>query len=64
MNTRNFYGKKNRVILPTTTGNKYDNSNLSLDEEDDIFPVRSLANGLSSESDSSYEEEYEELSGP
>ena len=62
MNSRNFYGKKSKVILPVTTGNKSDNGNLSSDEEDDVFPVRSLTNGSSSESDSSYEEEYEDLS--
>ena len=34
-----------------------------MDGKDNIFPVRSLTNGSSSESESSYEEEDEDLSG-
>ena len=59
----NFYGKKNRVILPITTGNKSDDRNISLDVEDNTFLVLSVTNRSSSESDSSYEEKYEDLSG-
>ena len=59
----NFNGKKNRVILPITTGNKSDDRNISSDVEDNTFPVLSLTNGSSSESDSSYEEKYEDFSG-
>ena len=56
MNTRLIHGKKMRIILPITTGNKSGDSNLSSDE-DVIFSVRSLTNGSSSE------EEHEDLSG-
>ena len=56
MNTRLIHGKKKRIILPITTGNKSDDSNLSSDE-DVIFFVRSLTSGSSSE------EEHEDLSG-
>ena len=48
----NFYGKKNRVVLPITTGNKSDDRNISLDVEDNTFPVLSVTNGSSSEWDS------------
>ena len=55
--------KKNRVILPVTTGNKSDDRNISSDVEDNTFPALSLTNGSSSESESSYEEKCEDFSG-
>ena len=60
MTTRNFYGKKNKVILPITNENKSYDSNLSSDDQDDVFPLCFLMNGSSSDSDSSYKEEYEQ----
>ena len=55
INRRNFYEKKNRVILTKTSGNKSEDSNLS--------PVCSLTNESSSESNLPYEEEYGDLPG-